>query len=156
MPLKSLVPLSRKARRGHLERESSGKWPQNVFHIVLWISSARLQKKEKNTKLPESREISYIQRVWRWPCLFGACVYLPALADMLTEGIRLGGKRSEPSDKQRRRFQNSNEASRKWVPPNRSFETGTQIWREMRPLMCVSPHFFDTQVDMREKRKNLL
>lgn len=78
-------------------------------------------KKEKNTKLPKSREISYIQRVWRWPCLFAACVYLPALADMLTEGIGLGGKRSEPSDKQRRRFQNSNEPSRKWVLPNRSF-----------------------------------
>lgn len=46
MLLKSLIPLSRKAHRGHLECESSGEWPQTVFHIVLWILHSLPQKKK--------------------------------------------------------------------------------------------------------------
>ncbi len=120
MPLKSLIPLSKK-HAGATWNARVQASDRRMYSISCYGSHTLGNKKEKNSKLPESREISYIQRVWRWPCLFAACVYLPALADMLTEGIGLGGKRSEPSDKQQRRFQNSNDPSRKWVLPNRSF-----------------------------------
>lgn len=154
MLLKSLIPLSRKAHRGHLECESSGEWPQTVFHIVLWILHSLPQKKKSTLNCQKvarfhtfrefSGDLGYLAHVY-------TCLHSPTCwqKEQSSHGTETNPQTNSGA------FRIPLNHLRQKKEKNRLWDGNPDSEREIRCLMCVSHHFFDTQVDVIKKPRKI-